>query len=201
MTMETGVNLGVTACDKAGMNGPRAGLMVGEKKFMELVNTKGAELGLEARAPLSAGIWASLKKFTSQALENEVAFGVKVYERLSKTYGESRVIKSGIGASLTAESAYALVKEIRGCKEDLPVSPGEVSAAIGMYWLKEYGMISVNALGQPGASIWLRFKPEPGVIEKMGGMDALAKAIDDGLRYVAENAHSLDAMKMLILGE
>ncbi|MCG8617693.1 MAG: aminotransferase class I/II-fold pyridoxal phosphate-dependent enzyme [Desulfobacterales bacterium] len=200
-TMETGVNLGVTACDKAGMSGPRAGLMVGEKQFMEQVNTKAAELGLEARAPLAAGIWASLKEFTPRALEDEVAFGVKVYERLSGIYGKDKVIKSGIGASLTAESAYELVKEIRGTNDNLPISPGEVSAAIGMYWLKEYGMISVNALGQPGASIWLRFKAEPNVIEKMGGLDVLVNAIDNGLRYVAENGQSIDTMKALILGE
>ena len=201
-TMETGVNLGVTACDKAGMNGPRAGLMVGEKKFMEKVNTKAAELGLEARAPLAAGVWASLKKFTPQGLKDEVAFGGKIYDRLSAKYGVSRVIKSGIGASLTAESAYELVLEKRNNKgEQLPVSPSEISAAAGMCWLKNNGMISVNALGQPGASIWLRFKPEPSVIKRMGGIDVLINAIDDGIEQTSKNAHSLTKMKALILGE
>jgi L-seryl-tRNA(Ser) seleniumtransferase len=201
MTMETGVNLGVTACDKAGMSGPRAGLMVGEKKFIEKVNTKAAELGLEARAPLAAGIWTSLKKFNSRELEDEVELGVRIYGRLSKTYGSSRVVKSGIGASLTAESVYDLVKEIRNDGLSLPVSSAEVTAAIGMHLLKKNGMITINALGQPGASTWLRFKPEPQVIKRMGGLDVLVDAIDDSIVHVSKIAHSLTKMKDLILGE
>ena len=123
-----------------------------------------------------------------------------IYERLAKKYGATKVVKSGIGASFTAEDIYELVKEIRGDDVDLPVCPGEITAAIGMYWLKQYGIISVSALGQPGASIWLRFKPEPKVISRMGGLDALVEAIDDGIHYVAKKAHSLEAMKALILG-
>jgi hypothetical protein len=69
-----------------------------------------------------------------------------------------------------------------------------------MYWLKQYGIISVSALGQPGASIWLRFKPEPKVVSRMGGLEALVEAIDDGIQHVAGHAHSIETMKALILG-
>ncbi|MGD2013535.1 MAG: hypothetical protein PVG84_07310 [Desulfobacterales bacterium] len=200
MTMQTGVNLAVTACDKAGMSGPGAGLMVGEKQYMDLVITKAAELGLEARSPLAAAVWSSLNGFTPQELINEVEFGALIYDRLAKKYGPSKVVKSGIGASFTAEDIYELVKEIRGDGVDLPVCPGEITAAIGMYWLKQYGIISVSALGQPGASIWLRFKPEPKVISRMGGLEKLVEAIDDGIQHVAGKAHSIETMKALILG-
>jgi L-seryl-tRNA(Ser) seleniumtransferase len=201
MSMQTGVNLAVTACDKAGMSGPRAGLMVGEKQYMALVNTKAAELGLEARSSLAAAVWASLKAFTPRELEKEVAFGALIYERLVQKYGPERVIKSGIGASLPAENIYELVKEIREDDTDLSVCPGEITAAIGMVWLQKYGIISVSALGQPGASIWLRFKPDPKVISRMGGIKALIGAIDDGIHHVAKNADSIETMKSLILGK
>jgi L-seryl-tRNA(Ser) seleniumtransferase len=200
MSMQTGVNLAVTACDKAGMSGPRAGLMVGEKKYIELVNTKASELGLEARSPLAAAVWASLKAFTPGELEAEVSFGSRVYARLAQKYGAELVIKSGIGASLPAENVYKLVKEIRQEDIDLPVCPAEITAAIGIYWLLKYGIISVSALGQPGASIWLRFKPDPKVIARMGGLEALVKAIDAGIHHVAGVAHSIAKMKALILG-
>jgi len=200
MSMQTGANLAVTACDKAGMIGPRAGLMVGEKKTIELVNTKAAELGLEARSPLAAAVWASLKAFTPRELQAEVSFGSQVYELLTRKYGSEYVIKSGIGASLPAESVYELVQKIRDDDLNLPVSPGEITAAIGMVWLQRYGIISVSALGQPGASIWLRFKPDPKVIARMGGLDALVAAIDDGIHHVAKKAHSVKNMKSLILG-
>lgn len=201
MSMQTGANLAVTACDKAGMSGPRAGLMVGEKKYVELVNTKAAELGLEARSPLAAAVWASLKAFTPSELEEEVSFGSRVLTQLSQKYGSKLVIRSGIGASLPAESVYELVKGIREGNVDLPVCPAEITVAIGMYWLQKYGIISISALGQPGASIWLRFKPDPKVISRMGGLDTLIAAIDDGMHHVANISHSIPKMKALILGQ
>ncbi len=200
MSMQTGANLAVTACDKAGMSGPRAGLMVGEAKYLELVNTKAAELGLEARSPLAAAVWSALKIFNSRKLEEEVAFGSRVYTKLKQKYGSEYVIKSGIGASLPAGNVYELVKEIRADKVDLPVCPAEITTAIGMYWLQKYGIISISALGQPGASIWLRFKPDPKVISRMGGLAALISAIDDGIHHVAGIAHSIPKMKAQILG-
>ena len=201
MSLQTGVNLAVTACDKAGMSGPRAGLMVGEKAYIELVNAKAAELGLEARSPLAAAVWASLKTYNPRDLEEEVTFGCRVYKGLVQKYGSKHVIKSGIGASLPAENVYALVTEISGDGIALPVCPAEITAAIGMYWLKKYGIISISALGQPGASIWLRFKPDPKVISRMGGLEVLVAAIDDGIHHVASMAHSIQKMKALILGQ
>jgi L-seryl-tRNA(Ser) seleniumtransferase len=200
MSLQTGANLAVTACDKAGMSGPRAGLMVGEKQYVELVNTKAAELGLEARSPLAAAVWASLKNFTPEELEEEVAFGSRVYENLEQKYGSEYVIKSAIGASLPAEHVYELVKEIRKDESEFPVCPAEITAAIGMHWLQKFGIISISALGQPGASIWLRFKPDPKVIARMGGLKTLIDAIDEGLHHVANIAHSVPKMKALILG-
>ncbi len=201
MSMQTGANLAVTACDKAGMIGPRAGLMVGEKQYIELVNTKAAELGLEARSSLAAAVWASLKKFTSGELEEEVAFGSRIYEKLKQKYGSDQVIKSGIGASLPAENVYELVKGFREDDTELPVCPAEITTAVGMVWLQKYGIISISALGQPGASIWLRFKPDPKVISRMGGLETLMAAIDDGIQHVANLAHSIPKMKALILGQ
>ncbi len=62
-------------------------------------------------------------------------------------------------------------------------------------------MITVNALGQPGARVSLRFKPDPREIERFGGISALIEAVDDGLRYIVEKAGSVAEMKQLILGK
>jgi hypothetical protein len=69
-----------------------------------------------------------------------------------------------------------------------------------MYWLEQYGIITVNALGQPGARVSLRFKPDPRELERFGGIPALIRAIDDGVRHVAERAGSVEEMRRLILG-
>jgi L-seryl-tRNA(Ser) seleniumtransferase len=198
-TLETGVDVGVTACDKAGMGGPRAGLMAGEPRLMVRIAAKAAELGLEARPPLALGIWASLRQFDPEHLRAEVDTGLEIYEQLSERYGPDRVIPSAYGASISAEDAYELVQA--RSRSDLPIVPAEATAGVGLYWLAYHGIISVNALGQPGASIWLRFKPAPDEVKRFGGGAALVSVMEKGLGFVAQRAQSIKEMRRLILGE
>lgn len=199
-TMATGVDIGITACDKAGLGGPRAGLMVGRSEFMESVVTCAGELGLEARPPLALGVWASLKEFDQIHLRREVEFGQELYKRLSEHFGSEKIIKSGLGASISAEDVLDLLQSMRRSKEKISLVPAEVTAGIGMFWLERYGIISVNALGQPGASIWLRFKPDPVEVERFGGVTVLVEVIEHGLKFVAEKVTSISEMRRLILG-
>ena len=200
-TLQTGADIGVTACDKAGLSGPRAGLMVGRADLIERVVTRAGELGLEARPPLSLGVWASLAKFDPANLRREVEFGQTFYDHLIERFGKDKIIKSGLGASIPAENVMDLVQLLRDDNEKLSLVPAEITAGIGMYWLERYGIISVNALGQPGASIWLRFKSDPLEAERFGGAAVLLEAIDDALQFVADKAMSPSTMRRLILGE
>ena len=137
----------------------------------------------------------------SQRYETQTAeTGLEIYERLSETFGPERVIRSALGASMPADVAYELVRSASPDTAELPVVPGEVTAGVGMYWLEDHGIISVNALGGPGASIWLRFKPAPVEVERFGGISALVEAVERGLEYVAGRAHSIPEMRRLILG-
>jgi L-seryl-tRNA(Ser) seleniumtransferase len=200
-TLETGVDVGVTACDKAGMGGPRAGLMVGRADLVVRIAAKATELGLEARPPLALGVWASLSQFDPNHLRHEVELGREIYHRLRERYGTERVVRSALGASLPAEEVYEMVSAASPSGGELPIVPGEVTAGVGLYWLEKHGIISTNALGGPGASIWLRFKPVPSAVERFGGIPALLEATDAGLEYVAQRAHSIPEMRRLVLGE
>ncbi|MBW2148517.1 MAG: aminotransferase class I/II-fold pyridoxal phosphate-dependent enzyme [Deltaproteobacteria bacterium] len=200
-TLETGVEMGITSCDKAGLGGPRAGLMAGRPDLMDRVLAKAAELGLEARPALSLGVCASLAKFEPAGLRREVELGEKIYDQLSLRFGKDRVRRTGLGAAIPEEEAWDLVRSLRPSDAPLPVIPAEITAGVGMYWLEHYGIITVNALGQPGARVSLRFKPDPCEIERFGGISALVEAIDDGLRHIAEKSGSIAEMKQLILGE
>jgi L-seryl-tRNA(Ser) seleniumtransferase len=200
-TLETGVDIGITSCDKAGLGWPRAGLMAGTPDLIDRVITRAEELGLEARPPLALGVCTSLAKFDPNKLRCEVELGEKIYEQLSERFGKERVKRTGLGATIPEEDAWEIVQALRPGGEQLPFLPAEITAGIGIYWLEHYGMITVNALGQPGARVSLRFKPDPSEVERFGGISALIEAIDDGLRYIAEKAGSLTEMKQLILGE
>jgi L-seryl-tRNA(Ser) seleniumtransferase len=199
-TLETGVDVGVTACDKAGMGGPRAGLMVGDADLVARIAARSTELGLEARPPLALGVWASLVQFDPNHLRQEVELGKEIYQQLSERFGPERVIRSALGASISAEEVYKMVSSTSPEGRRLPVVPAEVTAGVGLYWLEHHGIISVNALGGPGASIWLRFKPAPVEVERFGGVPALIEAVEQGLEFVAQRAPSIPAMRQLILG-
>jgi seryl-tRNA(Sec) selenium transferase len=173
--------------------------MAGRADLIARIAAKSTELGLEARPPLSLGIWASLRQFDPDHLRREVEMGVKIYEQLRARFGPQRVIRSALGASIPAEDVYELVQAASG--GELPVVPAEVTAGVGLYWLAHYGIISVNALGGPGASIWLRFKPAPAEVERFGGIPALVEAVEMGLDDLARRAHSISEMRRLILGE
>jgi L-seryl-tRNA(Ser) seleniumtransferase len=200
-TLETGADIGVTAADKAGMGGPRAGLMAGDAHLMARIAAQAAELGLEARPPLALGVWASLTQFDPGHLRKEVELGLEIYQQLSGRFGPEHVIRSALGASMPAEEVYDLVRSASPNAAEPPVVPAEVTAGVGLYWLEHHGIISVNALGGPGASIWLRFKPAPAEVERFGGIPALIQAVEVGLDHVAQRVHSIPAMRHLILGE
>ena len=200
-TLTTGVDLGITSCDKAGLGGPRAGLMAGRPDLMSRVMAQAGELGLEARPPLSLGVCASLANFDPSRLRREVELGGILYERLGQRFGTARVKRTGLGATIPEEDAWELVRALRPAGEKMSLVPAEITAGMGIYWLKRYGMITVNALGQPGARVSLRFKPDPAEVERFGGTSALLEAIADGFRAIAEKAGSPSEMKKLILGE
>lgn len=200
-TIETGVDVGITSCDKAGLGGPRAGLMVGNPGLIDRILAQAGGLGLEARPPLSLGVCLSLSKFDPTLLRHEVQLGEEIYEQLSKRFGKNRVRKTGLGAAIPEEEAWDIVRSLHLKGLHLPVVPAEITAAIGMYWLEHYGIITVNALGQPGARVSLRFKPDPKQVKRFGGISTIIEALEDGFRYVADKAPSVSEMKLLILGE
>jgi L-seryl-tRNA(Ser) seleniumtransferase len=200
-TLETEADIGITSCDKAGLGGPRAGLMVGRSDLIDLITSKASELGMEARSPLALGVWACLKSFDPNKLRREVEFGKQIYQEMAVRFGKDHVRESGLGANIPADNAYEIVWKLQPSKDPLPVAPMEVTAGIGMYWLKRYGIININALGQPGASVWLRFKPDPDEIERFGGILSLLEAVEDGIHYIADRARSVSEMRQLIHGE
>ena len=199
-SLETGADLVITSCDKAGFGGPRAGLMAGSPAMVDRVAARASELGMEARPPLALGVYESLVHFDPERLWNEVRFGESIFKELSTRYGPDRVLKTGLGATIAEEDALEIVQRHRTSHTPLPFVPAEITAAIGMFWLYRFGIITVNAMGQPGARVSLRFKPDPVEIERFGGIGKMMDVVEEGFEEVAKKAASAEEMKQLILG-
>ena len=198
-TCSLDVDLGITSCDKAGMLGPRAGLLVGTPRYVYRALSRGSELGLEARAPLAAAVLRTLEQYTPSQLETEVALGRQLTDVLARRYGPGRVRQTAIGPAISEEDVLEIAAERAGlAPEDAVLVPAEASCALGMALLRDWRVITVNAAAQPGARVSLRLKPAPQEVERFGGAEAVLEAIDRSFDLVGGLLRDEEAARGLI---
>ncbi len=199
-SLRLGAELAVTNADKAGLSGPRAGILVGKPDAVVAVQAKASELGQEARAPIAVGAMRSLQKFDPEHLCAEARDGATIAEGLEQRFGADIVKRSDLGPSIGEEDILALVLDRCG-QQRATIVPAEASAALGMLLLKDLGVLTVNTHGAPGGRVSLRLKPTHGALTAVGGVDALVNGVDRALDRLAENMHSAAWLAELIFGE
>ncbi|MBS0883750.1 hypothetical protein JK231_24485 [Pantoea sp. JGM49] len=196
-----GADLTVTNCDKAGLPGPRAGILAGKKQLIAAAAAKGAEYGMEARAPITAGVVRSLEHYDPAHLLQEADAGQALAAGLRTLLGDC-VKTSDLGPMVHEDQVLEIILKRAGISHsDNHIVPSEATAALGMILLRDYGILTVNTHGQPGARVSLRLKPASNAIDRVGGSEAIMKAVDASLDKVAALIGDKDAMAQLILGE
>ncbi len=183
-SLTLGADFAVTNTDKAGLSGPRAGVVVGAHDPVLATLAKASELGQEARAPIAAGAMRSLQHYAPQALLSQAREGTAIADALCARFGAEIVHRSDLGPSIGEEDILFLLMQRCGVKR-APVVPAEACAALGMVLLRDYGVLSVNTHGAPGGRVSLRLKPTGGALESVGGAGALADALACALDEVA----------------
>ncbi|MDF7649987.1 aminotransferase class I/II-fold pyridoxal phosphate-dependent enzyme [Pantoea sp. Acro-805] len=196
-----GADLTVTNCDKAGLPGPRAGILAGKKQYIAAAAAKGAEYGMEARAPITAGVVRSLEHYNPDHLRQEAEAGQELASGLSALLGDC-VKTSDLGPMVHEDQVLEIILK-RACiaHTDNHIVPCEATAALGMVLLRDFGILTVNTHGQPGARVSLRLKPASNAIDRVGGINAIMKAVNASLDKVALLISDKHAMAELILGE
>lgn len=132
--LKLNVDLAVTSTDKL-MNGPRAGLLCGKKELVEKIYNEGLKFGLEAQAPILAGMVNALKNFK--------------LEDLKKALDRAKNIDL---TPLSSEN----IKYIRTPTGFALCLPEKESIDLALKLLENYGIITIAAAGMPGASKTLR---------------------------------------------
>jgi L-seryl-tRNA(Ser) seleniumtransferase len=198
---ELGAHLAITSIHKAGLDGPRAGLLAGEPRLVQAAYTQGTELGVEARGPMALGVLRALERYGPERLEAEVAVGRELRRELASRLGEERVAQTAIGPLVEAEDVLEIVLDRAGLAGSAPpIVPAEATAALGMLLLEHHGILTVNAHGMPGARVSIRLKPTPEEVERAGGITAAAAAVDDALSRLAKIVDQKKVVRSLILG-
>ena len=148
--MDMGADIAITSTDKL-MGGPRGGLMSGKSDIMIQVKSKAHQFGLEAQSPLVAGMVRALENLSPEIILEAFINKHDLYNALKDEF--KHVKETPTGLMLTPESLKLELMD-RGIKTDL--SPNDLAFLFAMLLLKNNGIITIPAVGMPGASATIR---------------------------------------------
>ena len=200
-SLKLGGDLSITNCDKAGLSGPRSGLLAGRPSLVTRVAAKASEFGMEARAPIAASALRSLQCYSPSDLLEEAQSGQALGRALRDRMGDEIVDVSDLGPMIHEDLAMKEVFRRAGrAPEGASVMPAEVTSALGAVLLRDHGILTVNTHGQPGARVSVRLKPTHGAIERLGGMGKVVDAMVASFDEVARIVHLPSEVARLVLG-
>jgi L-seryl-tRNA(Ser) seleniumtransferase len=181
--LELGVVAGVTGLDKYGTTGPRLGLLGGERDLVERIRARAVELGLEARPMLYPAVVHSLAQYRPDRVRELVATTNRVGEALAARLGDW-VERTPVAVRLQGEDILAEAMRRAGGASVL--APIEATAALAMLLLRDHGILTVHfAALPPGTSALLLKFVQPETLERFGGAEAFAAAVDASLDELA----------------
>jgi len=182
---DLGADLAVTSTDKL-MHGPRGGLMAGRAELIEVVKSKAYQFGLEAQPPLIAAMARALENFEP----SEIMDALKRKEDFLRDFRPG-VEETPTGFMIKPSSLEGL--------NGSAYTEDEISTAISMLLLSEHGIVTIPAVGMPGASKTLRFDlaaRDAGRLE----VSSLQAAIHDAIEKLSGIIPDDEKMRRLILG-
>lgn len=148
--MDMGADLVITSTDKL-MDGPRGGLMSGRRELVDLVKSKAHQFGLEAQPPLIAGMVRALENFNPELILKAKKQKKEVYQAL---VGDLKEIKETPTGIMLLPDDIMKILHYSGVKTSL--TPMEVANVLAMILLRDHNIITIPAVGMPGASPTIR---------------------------------------------
>jgi L-seryl-tRNA(Ser) seleniumtransferase len=195
-TLQLGAVAGVTGLDKYGTTGPRLGLLGGERGLVERIRARAVELGLEARPMLYPAVIHSLERYRPERVRELVAATEGLADALTERLGEW-VVRTPVAIRLEGEDLLAEAERRGDLRSSL--APIEATAALAMLLLRDHGILTVHfAAVPPGTSALLLKFISPETLERFGGVEAFAAAVDKSLDGLAELLRSPDELRPLL---
>lgn len=196
--LELDIDVGSTGLDKYGTIGPRLGLLGGRWDLVAEIRNRAFEYGLEARPMLYPAVIRSLSQYREERVRDLAACTATLAVALRETLGDA-VQSTPVCVKLPAEELLAMAMERSGASTALIV-PYEATAATAMLLLRDYGVISVHFAGLPPGTSALLFKfMRPETLDRFGGPQKLARAIDSCIDQLSELIGDPDALRALLL--
>ena len=181
-TLELGAVAGATGLDKYGTTGPRLGLLAGRTELVGRIRARGVELGLEARPMLYPAVVRSLEQYRPERVRELVDSTMALADALEARF--PWVARTPVAVKLEGEDVLAEACTRGGVEST--IAPYEATAALAMLLLRDHGILTVHfAALPPGTSaLLLKFLP-PETLERFGGPERFAVAVDESLDALA----------------
>ncbi|MDI6643651.1 MAG: TIGR03576 family pyridoxal phosphate-dependent enzyme [Methanobacteriaceae archaeon] len=183
--IDLGADMVIKSTDKL-IDGPRGGLMAGKTKFIDKVKSKSYEFGLEAQPPVIAGMVRTLEKFTPHRIFDANHKKNMVFNALKEHF--KNVKKTPTGIMLSADG---LINELEKNGHKTVLSAREVSFIFAMILLKNHNIITIPAVGMPGASATIRIDLASKDAEKIN-TEFIVKAFIDTFNILKDTINDLD---------
>ena len=145
---DLGADIAITSTDKL-MPGPRGGLMSGRKDLIDEIKVKVNQFGLEAQPPLVLAMLNGIKNFNGENLIKSFARKDEFFEFLNNRFTNFEKTPNGVMIS-----PEGLANEINISHN---LSDNDLAFIFSFILLKDYGIITIPAVGMPGASATIRF--------------------------------------------
>jgi L-seryl-tRNA(Ser) seleniumtransferase len=145
---DLGADIAITSTDKL-MPGPRGGLMAGRNELIDEIKVKVHQFGLEAQPPAVLAMLNGIKNFNGKNLVDSFQRKDQLFDLLEKRFGN--IQKTPTGVMITPEG---LAGEIDASHD---LSDNDLAFVFSLILLKDYGLITIPAVGMPGASATIRF--------------------------------------------
>jgi L-seryl-tRNA(Ser) seleniumtransferase len=199
-TLELGVEAGATGLDKYGTTGPRLGLLAGRADLLRRMRARALELGMEARPMLYPAVVRSLEQYRPERVRELVAATARVGQALEETLGEW-VVQTPVAVRLEGEDILAEAMRRGRIDEPPNIVPFEATAALAMLLLRDHGILTVHfaALPPGTAALLVKFVP-PETLERFGGAERLAQAVDESLDQLGRLLANREELSELLVG-
>ncbi len=188
---ELGADLVVTSTDKL-MPGPRGGLMAGRKELIDEIKVKANQFGLEAQPPLILAMVNGIKNYTEENLVKAISRKEEFFELLSKKY--EMFEKTPTGVMVSEDS---LKNQLEKLNVETELSKKDCCFLWAMVLLKDFGIITIPAVGMPGASATIRIDLSTQDVIDMD-LNQLYEKIDNSFEKFLDLSQDVEKSKELI---
>lgn len=188
---DLGADLVVTSTDKL-MPGPRGGLMAGRAELIDEIKIKVNQFGLEAQPPLIMAMINGIKAYTPEVLRKSVSRKEEFYGLISKKYEMFEKTPNGIKVQ-----EANLANQLKVLNIETELSEKDCCFLWSMVLLKEEGIITIPAVGMPGASDTIRFDLSTKDVIDMD-LDVLQDKIDNSFDVFLDLVQKVEMAEKLI---